>query len=276
MSDGLVSSLFNRAILDFIVGLIFLAWADVIWWLFTSVDLLKWLAGSSAGSWTPFILLVSGFVAGTGVDRLAFQLLDRRLFWKAFAERRASMVLPDEVVRALERSATLAPPIRGTSRDAIDESRADVISAIFWVKARPEALSKRADLVANFQFNSNLLLDSVLFTPVVLFVVLRSDKGLPLAVLALALLIMLDLFLWRASVAAIGRIHTLENLYVLGLYLDGWGPATPTSRTRQAPAKGRTDSSGTPAASQAAQSRAQRPTGPAKASNAPDSPTDKS
>jgi hypothetical protein len=228
MGEGLVSSLFNRAILDSIVGFALLIIVEMMGTICADTDLLQTLEKSSAGSWAIVIIVAASFTAGTAIDRLAFQLLDRRMFGKYFVSRHAGFDVPPRVMREIDNEiyATTSREAGGGILDAplVHDSRADAISAIFWTKARPEALSKRADLIANFQFNSNLLIVGLL--GVVVFPFWGHEKKLSVLVVLVVTgsLLAASVPFWRASIAAISSIHTLENVIVFGIFLDGWRP----------------------------------------------------
>jgi len=176
-------------------------------------------------------LLVAAFLSGTLIDRFAFIVFDRHLFASAFQLRLASFKLPDAASMALDICPGAAANSAGLKTgELVDESRADIISAVFWTKARPEALTKRAELIANFQFDSNLLFMAIIYVPVLpAWLVARRAEWIGAAAAAL-FLIALCLLLWRMSLAAISRIHTHENLVVLGLIADGWR-CTPVERS---------------------------------------------
>jgi hypothetical protein len=224
MDASSISVLFNRAVLDTLVGFVFLVWCQIFGELGWDVSLIHSVESSSVVRWAPVMFLVAGFLSGTLIDRFAFLIFDRRLFGRAFQSRFASFDIPAVADSALkfESDGAISRPGEPKPGELIDDSRADVISAVFWTKARSEALTKRAELVANFQFDSNLLFATALYVPVLPGWLLIRRGDWFAAVLAFFFLIALCALLWRMSLAAIGRIHTHENLVVFGLIVDGW------------------------------------------------------
>ena len=123
----------------------------------------------------------------------------------------------DTIEQRILNSLSIAPT---KSRDLVDDSKTDWISAYFLTKARPEAMQKRTDLIANFQFVSNLviiLLYALFVMPAYLyFYTVQPINALVCGIAILSALI----FYWRFSLASLARIHTYENLVIYGTLIE--------------------------------------------------------
>jgi len=215
-----VSILFNRAILDLVAGSLVLFVFNLLVEMLFGLDLNNMIVGSN----TPIpigLALMGAFLLGHLVDKVAFLLLDHFLFAKHFQTRSATFDLPDwcqtMIEGKIEESLTILPSRSG---DLVDDSKADWITAVFLTKARQELLLKRADLIANFQFVSNLLtifFFALFVIPPYLFFRLNDIRY---TVGSIPILLLICVGYWRFSVASLRRINTFENLVVYGMLLE--------------------------------------------------------
>lgn len=221
MNDNLVASLFNRAILDAIVGFLTLVISDLLFALLTGVDLVLWLLSSPYAGYAIWLFLIVSFLFGHLVDKIAFLLFDHTVFAKHFQTRLSTFDLPEWCQSAIEQRVSSPIAVTPTkSRDLVDDSKADWITAYFLTKARPEAIQKRADLIANFQFVSNLLLVlifALLVVPIYLYSRVTSSGY---AIVSAFILFVGAIAYWRFSLASLARIHTFENLVVYGFLIE--------------------------------------------------------
>jgi len=106
------------------------------------------------------------------------------------------------------------------SKDLVDDSKADWITAMFYTKARHEMLVKRADLIANFQFVSNLL--TILFFAVFIIppYIFYKLGDIRYSIGSIPLLLLLFIGYWKFSVAALRRVNTFENITIYGILLE--------------------------------------------------------
>jgi hypothetical protein len=230
--EGLVSSLFNRAVLDTIVGFLFSLVLDVGIEAATGASMFERVKASNWGSSTSILIVVVSFLVGTLLDKATFLAVDRRVFQRVFLERQSSFDLPQWCT---EQFSGNGKPALGKSNQGhlgVDESSADWITAVFWTRARTEALQKRSDLVANYQFISSLLVVAAFALLVIPLAAVRNREYVSAVAVALSLL-GFSLFLWRACLASIRRIHTHENLVVYGILLNDLG--TPVIPIASAP-----------------------------------------
>lgn len=234
MGEDIIGTLFNRAILDTITGFLALVVTNFLLMLAVGFDMLAWLVGSPFSIYTIWLVLVASFVFGHLVDKVAFMTLDHTLFEKHFQNRLATFDLPkwcqDMIEQRISNSVVIMPT---KARDLVDDSKADWISAYFLTKARPEAMQKRADLIANFQFVSNLLI--VLFyafvvIPAYLYFHIAQP---PYALICGAIILAAIVAYWRFSVASLARIHTYENLVIYGTLIEEKRQNTKESLQRQ-------------------------------------------
>lgn len=221
MGDNLIGSLFNRAILDTLTGFLALVITNLLTVLVAGFNIFAWLVSSPYAEYTFWLVLSASFLFGHLVDKLAFLTLDHALFEKHFQNRLSAFDLPqwcqDTIEQRISNSVTVAPT---KSRDLVDDSKTDWISAYFLTKARPEAMQKRTDLIANFQFVSNLVI-ILLYAFFVIPAYLYFNVAQPLYALVCGIAILIALiFYWRFSLQSLARIHTFENLVIYGTLIE--------------------------------------------------------
>ena len=194
--ENLIGSLFNRAILDSIVGALTLVVLSLASQMLLGQNLVTELINSPYKEYTTWILLITSFLLGHLVDRTAFLLFDHRLFAKYFQSRYSTFDLPEWCQFYVEQKVAENVTVKATNeRDLIDDSKTDWISAMFLAEARPEHLAKRSDLIANFQFVSNLLLVFVLSILIVPAYFTFNVRNVPYAVFFCGCASLVNLFI---------------------------------------------------------------------------------
>lgn len=221
MGENLIGSLFNRAILDTITGVLALVLTKLLIQLTTGVNFFFWIINSSYSTYSIWIFLTLSFLFGHLVDKIAFLLLDHTLFSKHFQNRLSTFEMPKWCEKEIEGIISASVDIKPTkSQDLIDDSKADWITAFFLVKARSEAIQKRADLIANFQFVSNLLMVLIFSFFIIPLYYYFQYFDVVYAIIFSVVIFLAIIFYWKSSVASLARIHTFENIVVYGILID--------------------------------------------------------
>lgn len=219
--ENSISALFNRAILDTIIGLLTFILVAMVVDLAHPVSVIELIPDDFRAPELAAVTIVMAYLIGNFVDKLGFLAIERVLFSKKLQSRDSGIPIPTWCRAHIEREigTSLALVVNDDKR-SIDETNADWISAVFLQYARPENLAKRSDLVANFQFTSNLLLVSTLGAIVVPIYFLIKMEAALFALVTLLCAVLLVAAYWRFSLSSLSRVVTFENLVVFGICID--------------------------------------------------------
>jgi hypothetical protein len=208
----------------------------------SGVDLFTLLVNSTFGVGAIWIIGIAIFVLGGFVDSLALMLMDYWLFWRVLL-RRPSEVNVDQIVQLAIRLGLLQQQDL-TDTKTLRQKLYDLISSVFGSQAPVHLYSKRDELDALYQYNSNMFVLLVLAIPMLPMAIFRLTPGyLYLAVLAVQLI--LTGFFYRFTLNALARVNSIEDRFVLG-YLRARvdevvsNTSTPTITPNQVPSSSAT------------------------------------
>lgn len=228
-----ISLLFNRAVLDTIVGFVTLVLLSFCAEMFFGKNYNS-LIFNPSNTLVLIAIIAGSFLLGHLIDKIAYLLLDHFVFAKHFQTRHSTFALPPwcETMMEDEIKVTLAiSPDK--SHDLIDEAKADWITALFLTRARSELILKREDLVANYEFISSLLFVLLCGLFIVPSYVYYKAGDILYTVGAGLLMLVLCAAYWRFSIALLTRINTFENLVVYGLLMEEKRKKTEQSNRRE-------------------------------------------
>jgi hypothetical protein len=221
MNENFIGSLFNRAILDTLIGFLSLIITNLLIVIISNINFIILLLNSPYSHFFIWIILIVSYLFGHFFDKLTFLILDHGIYSKQFQTRFSRFDLPSWCQKEIELRITQKLDIKSSkTHNLIDDSKTDWIAAYFLTKARPEAIQKRTDLVANYQFVSNILMILVYAFFVIPSFWYFHESLIINTISSLIILLIAIILYWTFSLSALARIHTFENLIVYGLIIE--------------------------------------------------------